>query len=79
MSDSIFAYVLACLQAHKGHWRQVADGSGVSRRSIEKIAQGVWKDPGVRTIETLAAYFRALEPRRPKRRRANGRGQRAAA
>jgi hypothetical protein len=83
-SDSILDYVLAKLQHHKGKWRLVAEGSGVSRRSIEKIARSEWEDPGVRVIETLARYFRSLDPpprrkvrRTDRRRRSNGGAVRA--
>jgi hypothetical protein len=58
MTDSIYAFVLAELQSSKGRWPVVAEGSGVSRRTIEKIASGEIADPGVSHIEKLAAYFR---------------------
>jgi transcriptional regulator with XRE-family HTH domain len=58
MTDSMFAYVLAELEAKKGSWPQVAAGSGVPRRTLEKIASGQTKNPGVRHIERLAKYFR---------------------
>ena len=45
------------LQAHKGRWPNVAERSGVSRRTIEKIARGEIKDPGVSHIEKLAQFF----------------------
>lgn len=49
------------LQAAKGRWTAVADGSGVSARTIEKIARREIKDPGVSHIEKLARYFRDQE------------------
>jgi len=58
MQESIYQYVLDQLQAAKGQWSRVADESGVSKRTIEKIARREIKDPGVSNIETLAAYFR---------------------
>lgn len=58
MSDSIYAFVLAELAGSKGKWPLVADGSGVSVRTIQKIASGEIEDPGVSHIEKLAAYFR---------------------
>ena len=57
MNTSIYAYVMVQLQAHKGRWPNVAERSGVSRRTIEKIARGEIKDPGVSHIEKLAQFF----------------------
>lgn len=61
MQDSIYEYVMAELQAAKGRWPTVADGSGVSARTIEKIARREIEDPGVSHIEKLARYFREQE------------------
>lgn len=47
------------LQGAKGRWREVANGSGVSLRTLEKIARKEIEDPGVSHIEKLAAYFRS--------------------
>lgn len=58
MNDSIYEFVLARLEQAKGGWPTVADGSGVSLRTIEKIARKEIKDPGVSHIEKLAGYFR---------------------
>lgn len=63
MTDSIYQYVLDNLQAFKGEWPSVAAATGISRRTIEKIARQEVKDPGVSYIETLAVYFR----KQPKR------------
>ena len=59
MSDSIYQYVLDQLQRAKGDWSAVALASGVSRRTIEKIARKEIEDPGVSHIEKLAKYFRS--------------------
>lgn len=61
MSDSIFEYVLQQLQSHKGQWQTVSTRTGVSKRTIEKIAAGEIADPGVIKIEKLAQYFRRLD------------------
>lgn len=58
MTDSIYQYVLAQLEHAKGNWPEVAEGTGISRRTIEKIARREVKNPGVTHIETLAGYFR---------------------
>lgn len=60
--ESIYEYVLSQLQAHKGRWSEVAEGSGVPKRSIEKIARREWRDPAVSNIEKLAKYFRECDP-----------------
>jgi transcriptional regulator with XRE-family HTH domain len=58
MSDSIHEYVVAQLQAQKGHWPAIAEASGVPKRTLEKIASGETADPRVKTVEMLATYFR---------------------
>lgn len=61
MQDSIFDYVLGKLQDSKGKWADVADGSGVSYRTLEKIARREIKDPGISHVQKLADYFRAQD------------------
>jgi hypothetical protein len=56
--ESIYAFVLTRLAASKGHWRSVAEGSGVSLRTLEKIARKEIADPGVSNVEKLASYFK---------------------
>jgi transcriptional regulator with XRE-family HTH domain len=58
MPESIYEYVMAELERSKGRWPAVAEGSGVSRRTIEKIARREIVDPGISHIEKLANYFR---------------------
>ncbi len=58
MSESVYQYVLDELQAWKGRWRLVSEQTGISKRTIEKIATGESQNPGVRTIEDLATFFR---------------------
>jgi len=55
----MYAFVMTRLQGAKGRWREVANGSGVSIRTLEKIARKEIEDPGVSHIEKLAAYFRS--------------------
>lgn len=59
MAESIYEYVLAELQLSKGEWTAVSKATGISKRSIEKIASQEWKNPGITGIETLATYFRS--------------------
>ena len=58
MTDSIHDYVVNQLQAMKGRWPQVAADTGMSKRTIEKIARREFKDPAVSFIERLNKYFR---------------------
>lgn len=58
MNDSIHEQVIEQLQAAKGQWTRVAEESGVPRRTIEKIARREIPNPGVKTVEQLARYFR---------------------
>jgi hypothetical protein len=62
--ESIHQYVLAELQRTKPHWDLVEKGSGVSIRTIEKIASREIMFPRVDKVEKLANYFRA-QKRRP--------------
>jgi transcriptional regulator with XRE-family HTH domain len=67
MTDSIYQYVLDSLASAKGNWTEVARATGMSKRTIEKIARQEVKDPGVSHIEKLALYFRGLASKQPAR------------
>ncbi len=58
LMESIYEFVMVRLEKAKGGWPAVAKGSGVSLRTIEKIARKEIKDPGVSHIEKIAGYFR---------------------
>ena len=58
METNIYDFVMAKLQESKGRWSKVANGSGVSRRTLEKIARKEIQDPGVSHILKLADYFK---------------------
>ena len=58
MSESIYDFVMEKLQATKYHWPQVAEGSGVPCRTLEKIARRETVNPKIETVEKLAKYFR---------------------
>lgn len=58
VTESIYQFVMDQLQEHKGRWPQVSEGSGVPKRTLEKIARREIVDPGVSHIEALAKYFR---------------------
>lgn len=68
--ESIYSYVLEQLAEQKGTWRTIAKETGISYRTIDKIARREVKDPGVLKIEKLCRYFRALEAD-PKRQAAD--------
>jgi hypothetical protein len=59
MKDSIYDFVMGELAKTELTYAQVAKGSKVPKRTLEKIARHEIKNPGVRHIERLAAYFRA--------------------
>jgi len=59
MPQSLHAFVLAELQIAKGSWPAIAEKTGISKRTIEKIASEEIKDPAVSNIEILANYFRS--------------------
>ncbi len=49
--------VVEALLSARGHWPSIADDTGISRRTIEKIARREIVYPGVHHVETLHAYF----------------------
>lgn len=69
MEESLHAFVMAQLAQAKGTWPLIAEATGVSNRTIQKIASGEIADPGVSHIEKLAGYFRE-QSKRPSRRAA---------
>lgn len=60
------AFVISCLQEAKGTWPTIAEATGMSNRTIQKIASGEIEDPGVSHIEKLAGYFRQQTKRQPR-------------
>ncbi len=65
--ESIYAFVISELQAAKGGWPSIAEETGMSLRTIEKIARREIEDPGVSHIEKLAGYFREQSSKRSAR------------
>lgn len=63
MNTSIYEFVMANLATTERTYQEVADGSGVNKRTVEKIARKEILDPGVSHIERLAEYFRSDEKR----------------
>ena len=61
METGLYAYVMGCFETANLTYQEVADGSGISRRTVEKIARKEIKDPGVSHVEALARFFRSRE------------------
>jgi hypothetical protein len=57
MKMNIYDFVIAKLAEAKGNWSEVASGSKISKRTIEKIARKEIKNPGIQHVQTLADYF----------------------
>jgi predicted transcriptional regulator len=67
MEQSLHAFVIAQLHEAKGTWPMIAEATGMSNRTIQKIASGEIADPGVSHIEKLAGYFREQSKRQARR------------
>ena len=61
METALYDYVMARLEVTTETYQQIADGSGVPKRTVEKVARREVSDPGVSTAQKLADYFRAQE------------------
>jgi transcriptional regulator with XRE-family HTH domain len=61
MDEPMYEFVMAQLEASKGTWPSLASATGISRRTIEKIARREIADPGVSHIQRLADHFRGIE------------------
>lgn len=70
MNVSIYDYVMTEIPGSGLTYQEIADGSGVSRRTIEKIARREIDDPGVSHIEKLAAFFQSRAAMAPSTERA---------
>ena len=57
MYQTMHERVVARLQALKGRWPEVARESGVSYRTLKKIADGTVKNPWATTVETLDRFL----------------------
>lgn len=64
MEKPIYDFVMERLKAGEETYQQIATGSGVSRRTVEKIARKEIEDPGVSNIQRLADYFHKRKPSR---------------
>lgn len=60
-SEPMLSYVRVQLDSWKGRWTEVAAGTDLSKRTIEKIASREIADPGVSRVQKLHDWFRAQE------------------
>lgn len=62
--EGLGAYLHRRLNEERGNWPTIANESGVPYGTLEKIAQGDTKNPQLKTIEPLLAWFRARDTMR---------------
>ena len=58
MNETTLEYVLRNLDAKRGHYKAIAEASGVPYGTLTKIVQRVTQNPGVNHVQALADYFR---------------------
>lgn len=58
MTESVYEFVMDELEKTRGRWLDIARDTGISISTIKKIGYREVENPGVLTIEKLAAYFR---------------------
>ncbi len=61
MSTQLDTEVLRLLEARRGEWKQIADGSGVSYSWLSKFANGHIDNPGFATLTKLHGYLAKSE------------------
>lgn len=61
MKIQLLEYVREGLNRRKGQWRQIAARSDVPYDTLSKIARGLTVDPGVLTVQKLAAHLQELD------------------
>lgn len=59
MEKPMLEYVLERLDASRGRLPEVAEGAGISYRTLQKISQRIIRDPGVSNVQKLYDYFRS--------------------
>jgi transcriptional regulator with XRE-family HTH domain len=57
MSTSLDAVVRSALEARKGEWQAIADGSGVSYSWLSKFVNGHIDNPGFGTLTKLESFL----------------------
>jgi len=59
MEKPLYEFVMECFERCENTYQEIADGSGVPRRTVEKIARKETEDPGVSNVQKIADYFKA--------------------
>lgn len=57
LSINLYDYVVEQLAKYKGEWPTIAADTGIAYGTLVKIARKDVDNPGVVTIQTLAAYL----------------------
>lgn len=57
--SSLLDYVVHQLNARRGDWASIVEGSGVPMSTLERIANRKTLNPGIRHVESLTRYFRS--------------------
>lgn len=72
MEMGLHDFVIGAIKASGLTYQEIADGSGVNKRTVEKIARREIDDPGVSHVEKLATFLRAQQepPSQPEQGRA---------
>ena len=65
MEKPLYEFVMECFERSDYTYQEIADGSGVSRRTVEKIARREIEDPGVSNVQKISDFFRT-NARRPR-------------
>jgi len=63
MEKPLYDFVMERFAQCEYTYQEVADGSGVPRRTVEKIARREIDDPGVSHVQKIADYFHARAKR----------------
>ena len=63
MKIDLHESVLSALQSCKGngHWEDIALRAGISQWTLEKIARGNTKNPGIQTIQSIARAMKEMK------------------
>ena len=56
---SLLDKVITELEKRKGQWPEIARGSGVPYKTLQKVGYRVVKDPGISIVEKLDRWLRA--------------------
>lgn len=65
MISNLYTYVVERLPTSGPDLQTIADETGLSMKTLQKIARGDIYEPGVHKMQKLADYFRAREVIKP--------------